>query len=423
MQRPTSFVLFFVASCAAVGFAGACGGDNDVAKPSVGTGDAAPETGGGPEAGAPDAIAADAADSDSAGGTAYDLDDVSFLYPLPATGQENDLIALTATGARGALLPASVFAALGQAQPDMSNYALDTYRVVGVRVDPCLPSTPPPSTACAKEIRLSAQPLTTDPTTQGVTTEDAAIHLFYDLDDATWADVLARLAALKAIAGSSTSGVPLGVHPTMQAQGLTGAYAQALAALVLADAGDTNLVRVAYMVAPFDQDWFMGTFERSGSSLSPDAIPRLDGGITMQLSNTTGGTNDNVASLQPPPSPFDLQILLDYTQLPTADIGTVTTEAHAALSAENPSLSNRVTIDCATCHVATRALDAAQSMRGLDASDFPERFSDPSFNLTRTPGAADALQAQRGFGYFGAQTAFSQRTINESAVVAKALSQ
>ena len=77
---------------------------------------------------------------------------------------------------------------------------------------------------------MSAQPLTTDPTTQGVITQDAAIHLFYDLDEATWADVLARLAALKAIAGSSTSGAPLGVHPTMQAQGLTGPYAQALAA-------------------------------------------------------------------------------------------------------------------------------------------------------------------------------------------------
>ena len=170
----------------------------------------------------------------------------------------------------------------------------------------------------------------------------------------------------------------------------------------------------------------MGTFERSGSSLSPDAIPRLDGGITMQLSNTTGATNDNVASLEPPPSPFDLQILLDYNWLQLPDRRHRHghhRSAHAALSAENPTLSNRVTIDCATCHVATRARDAAQSMRGLDASAFPERFSDPSFNLTRMPGAADALQAQRGFGYFGAQTAFSQRTINESAVVAKALSQ
>jgi hypothetical protein len=421
--RPRSLAAIVLAAVAA-----ACGTSPPRAAPTP-TADAGLGDSGVPDATGADAnIDADAgATSDGAppGPTRFALNDVSFLYPLPAPDHVDDLLALSRTGAHGPLLAASTYAAFSAVEPPFTAVAFDRFRVVTVRVDPCLPLAAPPvdAGACAREIRLVAQPVIVDATGQALMTSDVAIHLFYDLDDATWADLLSGLAALKGMAGAATDGVPLGVHPMMAAQGLTGAYAQALDQLVLGHAGDANLVRMAFAIAEFDEDWQFGSLDRSGDTWAPTAIPLLNGATGQQFSNTQSpGGMPNVGSVSPAPTADDLSLLLDDTALAAAPIDQVTAVAREALSVENPDLTNRVTTDCITCHVASRARGNAESARALDTTIFPERYFNASFDLARTSQAGNARESQRGFGYFGAETAFTQRTINESAVVAAALS-
>jgi hypothetical protein len=80
-------------------------------------------------------------------------------------------------------------------------------------------------------------------------------------------------------------------------------------------------------------------------------------------------------------------------------------------------------VDCASCHVASRARTNAEQRRAVDTSAWAEAFrANPRFDLRRVDGAGNDPRALRAFGYFGRLSALSQRTINESAEVAEALS-
>ena len=80
-------------------------------------------------------------------------------------------------------------------------------------------------------------------------------------------------------------------------------------------------------------------------------------------------------------------------------------------------------MDCGSCHVASRALRNAREQRNIDTTGHADAYvGNPRFDLRRLDGAGDDPRAMRAFGYFGDQSALSQRTINESAEVAEALS-
>ena len=86
-------------------------------------------------------------------------------------------------------------------------------------------------------------------------------------------------------------------------------------------------------------------------------------------------------------------------------------------------ISLALTADCGSCHVASRALRNARTQRALETSTHVDAYSgNPGFDLRRVDAVGDDPRAMRSFGYFGAQSALSQRTINESAEVAEALS-
>ena len=71
-----------------------------------------------------------------------DLNDVSWLVPLPAAGQVNTMLGFDARGSRGPLLPRTLYDALpgmvSGLDPDM---LFGTFRVVSIRVDPCFPAS------------------------------------------------------------------------------------------------------------------------------------------------------------------------------------------------------------------------------------------------------------------------------------------
>jgi len=299
-------------------------------------------------------------------------------------------------------------------------------RVVSVRVDPCFPgSAPPAPPSCVKQVRLVAQPVLNGGPDAGFaeTTEDATIHLFYALDDAAFDEVHRALWQLKAQAGATTDHAPLDVHPVMRAQGLDGAYAQAVKALVLEHCGAATLTRVAFMsVASFGRAWRFGAFNVDAGALVADEIPRLNG-LTAQNVQELGTEEFRNGSLLPSPPGDDLDTLLSESALRLADQRTLTRALTSALRIEHPERSSPKTVDCGSCHVASRARRHAEASRQWDTTSWDDAFhAPPRFDISRVDGAGDDPTALRAFGYFGSRSALSQRTINESAVIAEALS-
>lgn len=367
----------------------------------------------------------DAGPSRADGG--LDLNDVSFLFPLPAAGEEDLLLRLDESHARGALLPKRLYASLPVLVEGLSRDALyGQLRVVSVRVDPCFPSAAPSVSRCLKQVRLVAQPLDSDTSDGGVgaSTRDAAVHLFFALSDADFAALADGLWALKALAHGATDGQPLDVHPVMRAEGLAGPYAVALRELVSRLCGETNLTRVAFMsVASFGTAWRFGAFDvGAGGSMAAASIPRLDGQTAQQVQEF-GTTEFRNGSLLPSAPNDELDQLLSESAMRLLDSRTLDKALDSALFVENPHSNSPQTVDCASCHVASRARHHAEAFHGLDTSMRPEAFVPPArFDVRRMDGAGDDPHALRSFGYFGRLSALSQRTINESAAIAEALS-
>lgn len=356
-----------------------------------------------------------------------DLNDVSFLFPLPPPGREALLPGLSEAGPKGPLLPRALFDGLPVivegAQPD-ALYA--RARVVSVRVDPCFPgSAPPAPPSCLKQVRLVVQPVLFGGADAGFveTTEDATLHLFYTLDDASFTEVHRALWALKALAGTATDGAPLDTHPVMRREGLEGPYATRLKQLVADACGAQSLSRVAFMsVARFGNAWRFGAFDVVNGALAADPIPRLNG-LTAQNVQEFGSMEFRNGALLPSPPGDDLDVLLSESAMRLTDERTLGKALTSALRIEHPERSSPKTIDCGSCHVASRARRNAEARRMVDNTGHPDAFhAAPRFDLARVDGAGDDPAALRAFGYFGPKSALSQRTINESAAVAEALS-
>ena len=349
-----------------------------------------------------------------------DLNDVSWLLPLPAPAHHSQLLGLDAAGSKGPLLPRRHYDVLpGLVTTEDAAELFAKFRVVSVRVDPCFPREP--TSGCIKQIRLVAQPLTV--TAFKTTTEDGAIHLLYELTDAEFDSARQTLRELKSLAAGATDGRPLEVHPVLRAEGLTGPYATQLHALVTRLCGEQNLTRVAFMrLVQTDVAWRFGAFNVVSGALVADPIPRLNT-ITQQGVQEFGNTAFRSGQLQPAASGDELSVLLSESEMRLTDTRTLDRAVTSALRLEHPARSNPKTVDCASCHVASRALRNARSERAIDTSTHADSYVGNSrFDLRRLDGVGDDPRAMRAFGYFKDLSALSQRTINESAEVAEALS-
>ena len=352
--------------------------------------------------------------------TGLDLNDVSWLLPLPAPGHHSQLLGLDTAGSKGALLPRRHYDVLpGLVTAEDAAELFPKFRVVSVRIDPCFPREA--TSGCIKQLRLVAQPLTV--TSFKTTTEDGAIHLLYELTDAEFDSARETVRELKRLAAGATDGRPLEVHPVMRGEGLAGPYTTLLHALVTRLCGEQNLTRVAFMRSvQADVAWRFGAFNVVGGALVTDTIPRLNA-LTQQGVQEFGNTDFRSGQLQPAASGDELSVLLSESELRLTDTRTLDRAVTSALRMEHPARSNPKTVDCGSCHVASRALRNARHERTIDTSTHVDSYVGNSrFDLRRLDGAGDDPRAMRAFGYFADQSALSQRTINESAEVAEALS-
>lgn len=369
----------------------------------------------GPSARLPDAGVFDAgpfdAGADAGAARAWNPNEVSILFPIPADGSL--LLGMSTDGGAQRLISEELVHRLGNADAGLPRLieALgyrDVYpdlRVVAARVDPCFDGPSPLDGACTRQIRLAAQFL--DPQTGDVS--DASIHLFYQLTEARFIDTLARLRALSR--ATEVTG-PLAPHPVLSREGLVGPFSDELRSILLSACSTANLTRFTFMATGRSANWFFFILDR-----------QADGGFAqseIKGRGTADGFEDHGNPGDRTGNPFDVAWFpdaltrTDSTRALSAPAFATAYDLLARLA--NPLLTLTRDVSCAACHL----VDAtqAEALRERDAGTPPA-----------TPSAYGGLlpsSFRRGnlhaFSYSGQTPAISQRAANETNEVIRFLS-
>jgi hypothetical protein len=394
--------------------------------------------------------AADHSSGDTTGPIAASMNDVSILFPLPSSAADIDnLLAPSATGNRGALLPSALYAAIGPIAGSTDNSdgglplgphetiaAYGDLRVVAMRIDPCFASLDPDplGAGCTAQLRLVFQEVRWS--AGAANAADSALHAFYDLARVEFLALARALVELRIENEAGDVLGPLAPHPIMMRQGLAGAMSQGAQRLILEYAGEQNLVRTAQssLVAIGSSGvWQMSAFDVNSAPLAaipraiPTLAPMLDGGSILieailagfgagmpyfALFGPTTASNDFTALDKGAPtslSAFDRQAALD-----------------ALVRVENPKDNSPDTVDCASCHMATPTEKiVATPLFGFDDTMSPLAFQPDGTNVTRS--AMEATWAAmfapniHAFSYVATSPGISQRVVNETATVVEYL--
>ncbi|MEN0057225.1 MAG: hypothetical protein AAGB31_00195 [Bdellovibrio sp.] len=358
---------------------------------------------------------------------AWDLNDVSYLMPLPQKLGSDGLLRMNAPGRGGDLLPAPLLARLPLLAMDMSreeSYA--ALRVVAVRIDPCFPLPTPMS--CQKQIRLVWQPLEKGPR-QKTLAVDAAFHSFYVLTEEEFPKLLADLTQWKEQFKVETASKPLQIHPAWQEEGDHSPALAAFHEIIRKYAGGENLSRVTMMVLRGGGNmWAFAGFDMKNGSLMMVPVPRLDDRRSQAFVNmATPADKFSGGGMSPTPlgqTDVFQDILVDSDGLGSGAEELIRREVRAAFRIENPKNYNPENMDCVSCHVTQPAIRWAVTKRPelkLEELWNSEIYSNHNYNLENISPLRNNTQVIRGLGYFGKDPAVSQRVINESAEVADIL--
>lgn len=356
----------------------------------------------------------------------FDVNDVTVLLPLDEKDQPFPSIELDSALVSDGVFSSLMIEATEQwisAPAGSSILKREGWRLVGFRYDPCAPTDTQGEDICVQELRLVAQSM------GSFGPSDSSLHLIYRIDlglphaeDA----LLAELFALKDRGSEFTAGEPLSVHPLLQKAMTEGddATASAFASFVRRHAKASRLQKLTMMGlrdgSPIDWIFLGGKIE--GGRWTPMTVPNLgNGGRTFVELNLGGGAE--VFS----PRSTDLSLSMENffnhnVEGVNANLEGLDRGSHTI---ENPGLSNRLTVDCVSCHSATSVRLTGQFsfspfIKDLTAS-VPLRitgFPGPQM-LTSHP----AHWNLRALGYFGLQASITMRTVHESARVAEQLNE
>lgn len=350
----------------------------------------------------------------------WDLNDVSYLLPLPQANGSDSLLKLQSQGARGVLLNSEYIKEGPPLLMDREDAVTQaSLRVVGVRLDPCFP-LPVPQT-CQRQVRLVWQPL--QQTAGSIVTADAALHTFYNLKESEFLSLLNDLQEWKKAFNVRTQGLPLQVHPAWSGQNGKQAL-QSFQKIILKYVGSDNISRMTMMILRGNSMmWgFLGFDIVDGHAL-PIRIARLNSSTAQSFVNLS---QDDFSRGGMSPAPKDKDsvnnLVAESRRLGADQKGLILEESVAALRIENPKNYNSENMDCASCHVVQPALNWVRRQRPeLKIDQGSEAYQNPRYNLENISPTKNHTQVIRSFGYFSKSTAINQRVINESAEVADAI--
>lgn len=314
----------------------------------------------------------------------------------------------------GQLLPLSFL----ESQPSISSTEDHTqvYKVlsaVGMRIDPEL-----------RLIKLVFQPLTNKIfpwEAKEVTTEDMAVHVFYELSSSEFKNFIDQYRVLKNQYNVRATLSALSVHPILKNEKMQGPYSKALSQLILKYTGQTKITQITTMqLLSVGGIWnFTGVTVKDGK-FKAIVIPRIE--KTEQEFTNVGRGDFIAAEMRPKPlgkDTFNNIMMADIS--PVRDMVILREEVAAAFRIENPKVHNTESMDCVSCHT-------AQPVKVWANKYFPQEMATQSFdsykstfNLKNISPVKNNLSNIRAFGYLNAEVAINQRVINESAEVASYL--
>lgn len=353
---------------------------------------------------------------------AWELSDLSILFPLPQPGSPNQLWQPNTPAREGVLLPRKVYDELPMiVVPRDREWILQSLRVVAARIDPCFKEGPSPERLpCRRQIRFVWQPM--EENRSHWTTIDAAVHSFHELKESEWRKLRADLLKLKS-QSQIEPGLPLQVHPLLEAQGVQGAYGNRLRQVLLSYAGPANLIRATAMVVNNEGTvWVFTGFDFKNGKAIRLQIPRTKMKAQAFFANLENPSEYRSRMNPYPEGEAPFLNLLNDSSTAQEKMGEeeIQQAVRSSLRALNPNLSNPGTVDCVSCH-------AARGIPAWAEEKFPNWnwetiFGDQLFrapgnlgNTTAQPRRADMLRA---FGYMGRGPAISPRTVFETALAA-----
>lgn len=357
----------------------------------------------------------------------WDLNDVSYLMPLPVRIGDDNLMGISTPGNGGPLLNPAFLGTIPPLTPVMNeNDIARSLRVIAVRIDPCFPLPTPQS--CQKQIRLVWQPL--EPGFRNrVQSVDAALHSFYTLSDSEFELLTQDLQNWKKRNKVETKGLPLQVHPAWAVQADKSPALVEFNQIVQKYAGLSNLIRVTSMVVRGAGDmWAFQGFEVQNGQLKLMKIPRVGRAAQAFVNFAVPSDHFERGMISPEATGDDSfnKVIGNSARMKVGNEELLQKELRAIHRAEDPHSFNPENMDCASCHVAQPArvwLERNRSDLGLENLWNLHAYKNPAYNLTNVSPDLKNTQIIRAFGYFMENPAISQRVIHESAEVATALNQ
>lgn len=354
----------------------------------------------------------------------WDLNDVSYLMPLPKIVGHDQLIKTETLGAnQQALLPVSMLDQVPPITMSRNRTAIYEYiRVVGVRIDPCFPY--PTLVSCQKQIRLVWQPIQKNRFDE-IVAIDASLHTFYELNEVQFSELVQNLKTWKKKYQANTTMLPLQVHPAWAAEQDQAPALQEFNELILKHISMDNMMRLTFMVLRGHNDmWMFAAMEPKNGKYEIIPIPRLDRPAQAFRNSATPPDKYEFTNLGPAPQGADTinYLISDSNALSNDFDNVVVTEMDAAYRIENPKIYNSENMDCVSCHTARGAIEwATKNRAGLMPAHgwSKDAYLNFKFNVQNISPVVANTQNLRAFGYFGSEVALSQRMINETADVAE----
>lgn len=356
--------------------------------------------------------------------------DVTIVYPLPPASDISLMVwGNTLSNSYGRLVPFSAFSQItvpldprpGSHTATTGTQAWSALRLVALRLDPCFGSRGEvPDAQCKNQVRLVFQGVHSVGT-QAVA-EDGAVHVYYELPRAELLTLAREIVSLTDRAGSYTEG-PLGVHPILARQGVWGTFGQGLKGLIRRYVGEDRAVRVTYMARSDSEQsaWQLGGFERNGTLFQRLQVPTT---TTTEQALFAGYPNaGELAGSTPTPtqSEDDVRTLLNSSLARAVDDSVRRAAYAAALRIENPTRHTADTIDCVSCHVAMATRLLGETHFGYSSAGLPDLFTSTR-DLSFVAPSGPSLENLHAASYVGTELGVSQRTVNDTAAVATALS-
>lgn len=363
---------------------------------------------------------------------AWDLNDVTYIMPLPKSDVNNNLLKVNNNQnpqydliSKEVLrqIPKLVMAAQ---QTDI----IESMRLMSLRIDPCFPLPTPQS--CQKQIRMVWQPIVLG-RNYTVTTVDAALHSFYVLDENQFKLLMSDLQKWKKQFGVDTENLPLQIHPAWKEDGDRAASLVAFNQIILKYASLQNLTRVTSMQLRGSSDiWIFSALDIIDGHIRQNSIPRLAEGEAFQnfVNRSIQGQHFDRAQMNPAPKePIDdFNFFIGNILFGQMTEKQLQESMQTALRIENPKIFNPENMDCVNCHLAqpVREWLMTENKGLMNPIDYSvqlnqSEYKNKKFNLENLSTRKLNTQQLRALGYMGTDLAISQRTINESAEVAEAL--